>query len=122
MFAAAGTSRRMLGLLHAILQRNRITIDDGVSLHEGLVQTTGFAQGDNLSPICFAMLIRDLPHRIEFKHRMVEVLIFADDLFLFSTSRFHLQQAIHSLSEFIREVGLGMRQNAKILLFAKEAA
>ena len=54
----------MLGLLSAILQKNPISIDDGVTLNSGLVQTNGFAQGENTSALLFSILIGHFPEKV----------------------------------------------------------
>jgi len=97
---------RLLGLIGAILQESFIRIDDGVCVGEEIGQTTGFAQGDNLSPLLFSLLLADLPERITSGHQFVKVLLYADDLVLFSQSRFHLQQALATLESYVKEVGL----------------
>ena len=101
----------MLGLLKAILQENRITTDDGVALRDGLRQTNGFGQGDNLSPLCFSLLIKDLPAQITNTHSQVKLQCYADDVVLYSTSRFHLQQALCTLSAAANELGLKINKS-----------
>jgi len=51
--AAAGVTARTLKLIAAILQANPIHVDDGVVVHGPFCQTTGYAQGDNITP-CFS--------------------------------------------------------------------
>ena len=62
--ATSGVPQNMLRLISDILQANTISIDDGVTVRSGIEQTTGFAQGDNLSPLLLSVLISDLPSRI----------------------------------------------------------
>ena len=45
MLARGGVPWKLLDVLRAMLQENRITIDDGVTSSATLVQTNGFAQG-----------------------------------------------------------------------------
>lgn len=47
-------SMNVLRLLAVILQLNRIIINDGVAELPSLIQRTGLAQGDNLSPLLFS--------------------------------------------------------------------
>ena len=89
-----------------ILQSNKIILDDGIAEHPCIEQTTGFAQGDNLSPLLFALLVADLPSRIQNRHPTVKIIMYADDLVLYSTSRFHLQQALATLAAYVSEIGL----------------
>ena len=71
--AEHGVPRNVLELVKKILQENTVTIEDGVAKHEGVTQTNGFAQGDNLSPM------------------LCEVIMYADDLVVVSNSRFHVR-------------------------------
>lgn len=104
--AVLGIPTNVLGLLKDILQSNPVTIDDNVVLREGLHQTNGFAQGDNLSPLLFSLLIADLLVRIRARHPFVNVTLYADDLVIFSTSRFDVQQALATLNARVLEIGL----------------
>ena len=104
--ALAGVPERLLALITAILGENLIKIDDGVAIGSGIPQTSGFAQGDNLSPLLFSMLVADLPSRIMDRHHFVKILQYADDLVLYSTSRFHIQQALATLNAHVSELGL----------------
>ena len=74
---------KILGVIRAGLQKNRISIDDGVTIREGFEQTNGFSQGENSSPILFAVLTSRLPALIQGKHPMVKILQFADDIVLY---------------------------------------
>lgn len=109
--ASLGVPTNILGLLTAILQKNMIFIDDGVTVREPIVQTTGFAQGDNLSPLLFSILINDLPSTITARHPAMRVLCFADDVVIFGRSRFHLQQATATLSGYANRVGLVINES-----------
>lgn len=109
--AESGVPSRILELLKSILQKNMISIDDGVVIRDSIEQTTGFAQGDNISPLLFAVLIGDLPSRITDRHPLVKVILYADDLVMFSTSRHHLQQAIVTMTNYVSEVGLTINNN-----------
>lgn len=109
--AKVGVPERVLQLLKAILQKNLISIDDGVCERDGLEQTTGFAQGDNLSPLLFSVLIGDLPSTVSSRHPAVKMILYADDIAMYSRSRFHLQQALVTLANYIR--GLGLVINVK---------
>ena len=101
-----GVPRNVLELVKDLLQANIVVLDDGVAEHEPIVQTNGFAQGDNISPLLFSLLVGDLPSRITKRHPLVKVIMYADDLVMYSGSRFHLQQALATLAAYVVEVGL----------------
>lgn len=88
--AEIGVPEVLLLIMRDILQANQIILDDGVAEHPSIAQTTGFAHGDNLSPLLFALLIADLPARIKNRHKSVKIIMYADDLVLYSNSRHHL--------------------------------
>ena len=90
------------------MQPNVINIDDGVKTHGLIIQTTGLAQGDCLSPLLFLVLVSELPAAIQDGHRFVEAVMYADDLALISHSEFHLQQSIATLVNHSRDRGLAI--------------
>ena len=104
--ARAGVPENVLELLRAILQTNEVVVDDGVAEHDPFEQTTGVAQGDNLSPLLFSVVISDLPGEIKKRHPLVNLLLYADDLVLYTSSRHHLQQALATLQRYTDELGL----------------
>ena len=74
ILATNGLPPKMLVLLSAILQKNLISIDDGVTLNSGLVPTDGFAQGKNTSALLFSILIGHLPEKVTSRHTAVKIL------------------------------------------------
>ena len=89
-----GVSGRLLNLLIAILQKGEVAIEDGPGTLPAFAQTTGAAQGDNLSPLLFSVLIRDLPEYIGERHDLVRTVLYTDDVALFSRSRRDLKKAL----------------------------
>ena len=104
--AAAGVPFNVLQLTTNILQENSVGLDDGACVREGLIQTDGFTLGDNLSPLLFTVLVANLSAVIRNRHRNVDLIQFADDIVLFSTSRFHLQQSLHTLNIHVTDLSL----------------
>ena len=104
--AECGVPPNILQLMKAILQENSVSIDDGVALLPPFAQTTGVAQGDNLSPLLFSLLLNDLPARVQESRGHVSTLLYADDLVVFGRSRFHVQQALARLAAYAQEAGL----------------
>lgn len=51
----------VLILFAAILQENRVTIDEKVAEQSSAMQITGLAQGDNLGTLLFSIWLRRLP-------------------------------------------------------------
>lgn len=57
-------------------------------------QTTGVAQGDNLSLVLFSVLVCDLPTAVLGKYPRCQVPVYADDVVICDPSRFHVQLAL----------------------------
>ena len=106
LLAEYGVPTKLLGLIRASLQKNFIDIDDGVAIRSSLEQTNGFAQGENSSPILFSILTSKLPEIITTRHPAVKLLMFADDIVMYSKSKYQLQRAILSLSQHAESLGL----------------
>ena len=109
--AQSGVPVNMLHLIRSILQENSVSIDDGVAQLEPFSQSTGVAQGDNLSPLLFSLLLSDLPRRVQDQTGHVKTLLYADDLVIYGRSRFHVQQALARLSAYVKEIGLLINMN-----------
>ena len=60
LLAEVGVPRNVLQLFFDILQKNRIVVDDVVSLLPSFDQTIRVAQGDGLSSLLFSVLWKDL--------------------------------------------------------------
>ena len=106
--AGAGVPRKFLGLIVAMLKEGKIALEDGVSELPPFPQTTGVAQGDNLSPLLFSVLLGDLPSTLKARHELVEVIMYADDLVLLSRSRRHLKESIGTLEQISQANGLSI--------------
>ena len=109
--AALGVGGPFIGLLSSILQANRIILDDGIREHTPFLQTTGYPQGDNLSPILFLALLGDLPAEIKQLHPTVGIIMYADDVVLYSRIRRDLQASIRSLDRYCHNNGLEINES-----------
>ena len=114
--AEVGVPSNILRLLFCILQDNRIVIDDGVSLLPSFRQTTGYAQGDNLSPLLFSMLLKDLPGETYGVWQNVKIILYADDLLIYGRSPIHVQSALVRLSSAVRRLGLTVNSDKTVAM------
>lgn len=78
----------------AILQKSRIAIDDVVVLLPSFTQTTGLAQVDYLSLLLVFILLKALSDHMGGPRRLIEVILYADDLLIYGLNRFQVQQAL----------------------------
>lgn len=108
ILAEIGVPLSILCLHSSILKENKIIIDDGIVEHPAIHQTTELAQGDNLSPLLFSILLKALPKRIKGARNMVNVLLYADGLVVYGTSRFHVQQALARLHQAVNNLVLSI--------------
>lgn len=95
----------------AILQPNRVFIDDGVAEIEPFEQTTGLAQGDSLSPLLFALLLRDLPPIVKGVTGRIKVILYADDVVVYGNCLVQVQKALVRLQTLSRSLGLTINQS-----------
>ena len=116
LLAEAGVPPKVLNLLVAILQENNICIDDGVAELPPFTQTTGVAQGDNLSPLLFSVLLKDLPSRVRGPRELVKVILYADDLVVYGLNRFQVQQTLARLHTTATELGLTVNQTKTVAM------
>lgn len=90
---------RFLRVLKNILNFNVIKVFNGIDTGDEIIQTQGVLQGDSLSPLLFIAFLYDLPEFIK-SRAPVEVLLYADDLVIYSENREQLQLAIDALVEY----------------------
>ena len=108
----------MLNLIKDILQEGRVPIEDGVGELPPFVQTTGVAQGDNLSPLLFIVLLSDLADTIHEKHDLVHTVLYADDAVIYSRSRSYLQKALKTLYSTLNGLKINVNKT-KMMKFGR---
>ena len=88
----------------------------------------GVFQGESLSPFLFSMYLNDLDHflrqsddvGVQIEHFILTVLLFADDMVLFSKTREGLQNALNSLQKYCTLWGLTVNtEKTKCVAFKK---
>src|ERR1700723_1007987 len=110
----------MLKLLASILKVNKVTLDDGVTLLPPFNQTTGYPQGDNLSPILFSVLVNDLPQVIRSSYSTVKVIAYADDVALMSRVAPDIQGAVLVLEKYCELNGMKINSSkTKLMKFRR---
>jgi hypothetical protein len=97
-----GINNGILRLIIAMLQRNSVTLQDGIQELAPFDQTTGLPQGDNLASILFVILMYFLPEYLRATVLLVIIILFADDIVLMADSLSDLQRALNALVEFCR--------------------
>ena len=59
-------------------------------------------------PLCFSLLLKDLPIAVEGPLKQVKFILYADDAVAYGMSKSHVQQAIARLNEASAELGLSL--------------
>ena len=76
-----------------------------------------------MSPILFVLLLHDLPGIVQELHPKVRLILYADDIAVFSRVRSHLQAALRSIESYFRDLGLAINlQKSKAMKFRSGAA
>ena len=87
----------------------------------------GVRQGDNLSPNLFNIFLNDLPNNFDntcdpvlLQNQSLNMLMYADDVVLLSTSERGLQNCVNKLAKFSRQWKMTLNtQKTKVLVFNK---
>jgi hypothetical protein len=115
----AGVIGPVLRLITECLQVDHILIDDGLQVTTPIQQTTGVAQGDNLSPILFNALLADISLPLT-AHIQVNIIMYADDIALCAPERSILQNALDALNGYFRQKGLDINiPKTKVMKFRR---
>ena len=90
--------------------------------------TSGVMQGDSVSPFLFSMFLNDLENDLskcdqvglKFKELIVNLLLFADDMVLFSNTKKGLQNGLQGLEKYCDDWGLTVNiEKTKCMVFKK---
>ena len=120
LYVLHGIRGRVLRIVASILQYNLIRIFDNISYSEEILQTRGVQQGDSLSPLLFILFTSDLPCILKDAAQILYILLFADDLVLYSTCKISIQNALNELTKYCKKNKLEVNLNkTKVLTFRK---
>ena len=107
------------------------TLSMKMKTNEGFSQpiriTKGVLQGDPLSPLLFILFLSDLPHNIQLRHavkmqgKTFKLVIYADDIVIFSPSIQLLNKALKILHRYLTINGLTLNPDkSKVIIFQKK--
>jgi hypothetical protein len=111
----------MLNILCTLLDANLIQINDGLQLSSSITQSNGVLQGDPISPLLFNLLTSDIKIALfDDNNKDVKLLMYADDLVLYSKSLFQLQYTMIKLKTWCDTNNLTVNVGkTKIMKFRK---
>lgn len=104
---------RVYRIIQNLYSKINLQVNVGIGLTEAFTSHVGVRQGDNLSPTLFNIFVNDIPDTfdntcdpVNLNGRMLNCLLYADDLVLLSESAEGLQRAINKLQIYCDTWGL----------------
>uniref|UniRef100_A0A803TKK2 ribonuclease H n=1 Tax=Anolis carolinensis TaxID=28377 RepID=A0A803TKK2_ANOCA len=130
-FSMSNIDKRLLALLIALYADSSVKVRLGNSgaASNGIASTRGVRQGCLLAPFCFNFYINDIVEYLKMKEyhgpkimdRELNILIYADDIVLLSTTPVGLRRSLQKLSHYCAENALTInKEKSKIMVFGKK--
>ncbi|CAB3387098.1 Hypothetical predicted protein [Cloeon dipterum] len=118
-----GTGRFSVGelnLLAEMLDANLLTVRDGISVSESIVQSNGVKQVGSMSPFLFIFALSDI-NSIFVDFPDVKIILYADDMVLLSSSLDDIRRSLELLIDYLafRDLELNF-DKCKIMKFRKK--
>lgn len=102
----AGIQGKVYKAIQNIISYNLIKVDNGIeTARQSIKQDIGVIQGDPLSATLFLLYIREIPDILK-QIKNIDVIMFADDLVVYSTDRVALQESLNKLHEWCSQNSL----------------
>ena len=105
-----------------------IKVSNNSNLSEFIDIAVGLKQGEPLSPLLFILFVNDIRDSFnlgnltqsDIEHLSVYMLMFADDMVLFTTDKKSLQKQLNDISEYAKQWGLKINVGkSKICIFER---
>ena len=128
---SCGKGGNFLSVLRAMYSQIDLqVICNSRGLTEVFPSQLGVFQGDNLSPNLFNIFVNDLTNCFDEtcmpvllgEHRIINCLLYADDLIILSESALGLQNCLNVFGKFCSKWGLDINYNkSKVMVFSKSS-
>ena len=122
---AHGLSSKLINILKSFYSKMRLTIKGG-SQNQYFSSNCGLLQGETTSPFLFSLFVNDLENNLDtmegilIQETLIKMLMFADDMAIFSDSREGLQKGLDDLKKYCTKWGLKLNTaKTKVIVFKK---
>ena len=121
-----GISSKYVNLIKSFYSQVKLAIK-GDTHDQSFYSNYGLLQGESLSPLLFSLFVNDLPDRltdesvgVRVQDVIMKLLMFADDMSIFSESREGLQLGIDQLKDYCTKWGITVNiDKTKVVVFRK---
>jgi Reverse transcriptase (RNA-dependent DNA polymerase). len=121
-----GISSKLINIFKSLYSKMKLGVKHDIS-NRKFSSNVGVLQGDVCSPAFFSLFINDLPNclsvnllEIRVVDILIKILMFADDMAIFSTTREGLQAGLKDLESYCKKWGLILNtEKTKIVVFRK---
>ena len=122
---AHGFSSKLINIFKSIYSNMRLTVKNSEN-SQFFSSRCGLLQGETTSPFLFSLFVNDLEHNlnslpgVSVKEAIIKMLMFADDMAIFSDTREGLQLGLDDLKLYCEKWGLKLNTaKTKIIIFRK---
>ena len=125
-----GLSCKLIRLVKSLYKnvKSYIRLSNSSKLSEFIDITVGLKQGEPLSPLLFILFVNDISESLklenlsqnDIEYLSIYLLMFADDMVLFTTDKNSLQMLLNDISNYANQWGLKINfEKSKICIFEK---
>ena len=119
-------SSKCINIFKDMYAKMKVTLDCDIE-NRYFASNVGLLQGESTSPLLFSLFVNDLEHSLPNEHLgvnainiLIKLLMFADDMAIFSTTIEGLQIGLNNLSKYCAKWGLTVNiPKTKIVIFKK---
>ena len=122
----SGVSTKLINIFKNMYSKMKLGVKNDV-LKQEFASNVGLLQGEICSPAIFSLFMNDLPDYlsdndvgVQVVDLLLKVLMFADDMAIFSTTEYGLQIGLNQLSSYCAKWGISVNtEKTKIVIFKR---
>ena len=119
-----GVSSKIINVYRDFYSKIKLTVKND-EFNRYFSSNVGLLQGESTSPLLFSLFVNDLENSVSTQFNnafeiLVQILMFADDMAVFSTTREGLQQGLDNLRDYCKKWGITVNIiKTKVVVFRK---